>query len=187
MRLIEGTVDEIVEYQRRTDTVGSAGIAEVYGNGDIPEQEPVPARRTGALGDDEEGFFIRRFVYERARDGGTARRVLEYLERVLELGTYIEVGSSERTADGYTNYLMVRDDRPRRFGAVAYVRPGSGGLTLRLRPEDVEDIEDEHVFERDVAARQQYAIICPLSDSDAVELALTLTQRALAKVRPDEE
>lgn len=185
MRVIEGTVDEIVEYQRLLGSVPTSMDALAVANGEAPAEEPPPAKRATALGDDPDGFFVKQFVYKRAHDGASARRVLEFLERSLALGTVVEVGESERSNDGYTPYLMVRDAGPRRFGAVAYVSPSNAGLTLRLRPEDVEDMADEHVKGRKVAERQPYAVICPLRDDEAVEVAVRLVDRALAKVRGD--
>lgn len=183
MRVIEGTVDEIVEYQQRTGQLLANG-RDVQTES-IPTEDPPASVSTAVLdSDDEEAFFIKQFVYNRANNGGTARRVIKYLEQVIALGTLVEVGESERTHDGLTDYVMVRDQGPRRFGAVAYVRPANGGLTLRLRPEDVDDIDDERMRERNVSANQQYAIICPLADEAAVDLALSLTKRALEKVRP---
>ncbi|WP_431904554.1 hypothetical protein [Micromonospora carbonacea] len=182
MRIIEGTVDEIVEYQRRNGTAVDPVDDPTEAD---PEQEPEAAVTTSALSlDDEDSFPLLQFVYTRASDGATTRRVLTYLRRALEQETLVEIGSSDRSYDGYTNYLMVRDDAPRRFGAVAYVKPSNGGLTLRLRPEDVADITDERVKLRQGASTRKYAVTCRLVDDEAVELALMLTGRALAKVRP---
>lgn len=133
--------------------------------------------------DDEDSFFIRQFVYGRAENAPGARRVFTYLEGVAELGTTVEVGESVRSHDGLTPYLMVRDQGPRRFGAVAYVNPGNVGLTLRLRPDDVTDISDPRIRPRNVRSGQPYAITCPLIDDAAVDLAVKLTARALGKVR----
>jgi hypothetical protein len=134
--------------------------------------------------EDEEGWFsIQQFIDARARDAQTTRRVLEYLNRAWDLGVTIEVGMSERTKDGATDYLMVRDSGPRRFGAVAYVHPASGRLTLRLQPQDVSDLEDSHIKARNVRAGHQYVILCPLVDDEAVQVAIELTRRALDKVR----
>ncbi|MEU6021351.1 hypothetical protein [Micromonospora sp. NPDC047134] len=181
MRIIEGTVEEIIEYQRR----GGAEPEPVDDpSGAAPEVEPETAVSTSVLGlDDEDSFAILQFVYTRARDGATTRRVLAFLNRVLEQGTMIEMGQSNRSYDGYTQYLMVRDDGPRRFGAVAYIKPANGGLTLRLRPEDVADIADERVTLRRVVSTDPYGINCQLVDDEAVELASQLTERALAKIR----
>jgi hypothetical protein len=66
---------------------------------------------------------------------------------------------------------------------VVYVKPHNSGLTVRLRPDDVADLDDDHIRERDVVPTQQYAIKCPLVDDAAVDVALELTKRALAKVR----
>ena len=180
MRIIEGTPAEIVEYQQRIGQVAPSSEDETA----APDKEASPTVSTAAVDSDEDdAFFIRQFVYTRANDGGTASRVLQFLRRVLDLDTLIQVGESDTTQDGYTHYIMVRDNGPRKFGAVVYVKPGNGGLTLRLRPEDVEDFEDERIKIRNVAATQVYAVNCPLVDDKAVERALQLTERALAKVR----
>jgi hypothetical protein len=187
MKIIEGTVEEILEYQKRSAKTEN-GVEELGGEGEAaPEDggaETIPSRSVSHLsGDDEDSFYIRQYVYARATTGAACRRVLDFLERALDLGTYIEVGTSQNTKDGASNYLMLRDDGPQKFGAVVYVRPRNTGLTVRLRPDDVADLEDPHIRERDVKNTQQYAIVCPLVDDQAVEVALELTKRALAKVR----
>ncbi|GAB3077700.1 hypothetical protein [Pedococcus soli] len=188
MKIIEGTVQEIVEYQKLTASTSEAAEGGAVGGNDaVPEDtgnETVPARSVSQFsGEDEDSYFVRQFVYTRATSAASCRRVLDYLERVLDLGTYIEVGTSQNSKDGYNNYLMIRDDGKQRFGAVAYVKPHNSGLTIRLRPEDVEDLDDAHIREREVVATQQYALNCPLVDDAAVETALELTKRALVKVR----
>ena len=79
--------------------------------------------------------------------------------------------------------LMVRDAGARRFGAVAYVRPANSGLTLRLRADDVADIDSDRIHLREVKKTQKYAVNCPLHDAAAVDLAVQLTERALKLVR----
>ncbi len=49
----------------------------------------------------------------------------------------------------------------------AYVKPSDGGLTLRLRREEVTDTDNERVKERNVRAGQHYAIACRLIDDQA--------------------
>jgi hypothetical protein len=186
MRLIEGTVDEVVEYQQRISATGNDVVTDVgTPAADVIPEGHDPAEARTASGDswtDDDEFFIKQFIYGRATDGPTAERVLRYLHLVADMGTAIATGKSERTKDGLTDYLMVRDEEPRRFGAVAYVMP-SGRLTLRLRPEDVSDLTDERIKPRDVKASQKYAINCPLVDDKALDLAVTLTERALNMVR----
>ena len=184
MKIIEGTVQEIVEYQKLTGT--QSGTENEQLPGESGGGEPSPARSVSQFsGEDEDSYFVRQFVYSRAPSADVCRRVLEYLERVLDLGTYIEVGTSQNSKDGYNNYLMIRDEGKQRYGEAVYVKRHNGGLTVRLRPEDVEDLTDGHIFERDVVATQQYAINCPLIDDAAVDVALELTKRALSKVRTD--
>src|SRR4051794_28264463 len=187
MRIIEGNVDEIVEYQRRTGS-----LSETAGES-VPDElpngiEPTPARTvsTGSWSNEDE-FYIKQFIYSRATDPETTARVLRYVNHVAELGTTIGPGESERSDDGLTDYLMIHDDGPKYFGAVAYVKPGNGGLSLRLRPEHVEEhLTNDRVKKRDVAESQKYAINCPLADDEAVDLAIKLTERALELVRTKE-
>ncbi len=111
-----------------------------------------------------------------------ARRVLRFIDELPE-GTTVEIGSSERTSDGWSKYLMVRDDGSQKFGAVVYVLPHSGRLTFRLRPEDVADLDNEDIVERNVVATQKYAIRYMLDDDSKLEAARSLTERALKIVR----
>jgi TIR domain-containing protein len=134
-------------------------------------------------GDGDEAFFVRRYVYSRVANGAIQRRVFAFLRGAIALGTKIDIGRSPRTVDGRTDYLMVRDRGPQRYGSVVYLRPANGGLTLRLRRGDVAFVDDPHVRPRDVADRDPYQVNCPLSDDDAVQVALHLTKLALAKVR----
>ncbi|MEU4396623.1 hypothetical protein [Kribbella sp. NPDC023855] len=183
VRIIEGTVDEVVEYERRIRGEGEATV--VSATDVLPDgNDPQPARAAGGgnwAGEDD--FFFKQFIYTRAAEGPVAERILDFLQRVVELGTVVEAGESQRSKDGLTDYLMVRDAGPRRFGAVVYVRPSNGGLTVRLRPEDVEDLDDERIKFRDVVESQKYAVNCPLIDDKAVDVALLLTERALQLVR----
>lgn len=183
MRIIEGTVEEIVKYQQLTQSNVGAG-APTPDIGGVPEAgtESAPARSVRMLEGDD-GEYIRQYVSARAMTEQGRDRVLQFLERVLELGTSIEPGTSQNAEDGLGPYLMIRDDGPQRFGAVVYVKPHNLGLTVRLRPEDVADLSDPHIQPRDVVASQQYALNCPLVDDAAVDVALALAERALAKVR----
>ena len=178
MKIIEGTVDEIVEYQKRTSTEGQVGDSTPEPDGNEP---PTAVSAEHGLGGDE-GFYIKQHVFSRASDPNVARRVFDYLEG-LPAGTKLEIGTSERTPDRWSDYLMLRDAGPQRFGAVVYVDPDSGRLTFRLRPEDVADLDDDGIIERNVAAKQKYAIRCMLTADSRLPLARTMTERALHLVR----
>lgn len=170
MRIIEGTPQEIVEYLRLT-----GGEEPVAGRDELEAVEP-----TGGM----PWSGIEQLVRDRARSEEIAGRVLAYLQGALALGgVEIEPGSSERTKDGLSDYVMVRDDGVRRFGAVVYVKAINGGLTLRLTREDVADLADARIQFRDVRAGHQYVVNCPLRDEGMIDLALQLTKRALRKVR----
>ena len=177
MRYLDGTPQEIAEFLRLTEAAEPTA--------DTDPTEPgggaVAAATTvgGSAWEEIEGF-----VRGRGRDEQVIDRVLTYLRAALALGN-VEVGpgTSERTRDGLTDYVMVRDAGKRRFGAVAYVQATNGGLTLRLTKEDVADLHDEHIGIRDVKPGHRYVVTCALFDDDASSVALTLTARALAKVR----
>lgn len=127
---------------------------------------------------------IDQLVRDRGRDPETINRVLEFLRRAVELeGVEIGPGTSERTKDGRSDYIMVRDAGKRRFGAVVYVKATNGGLTLRLTKEDIADLDDGNVKLRDVRAGHQYVVNCPLHSEEAIDRALELTEIALKKVR----
>jgi hypothetical protein len=179
MRIIEGSVDEIIEYQQRTGQRSGRDADE-----DLPDDVATGQGEVVDDPEDEEGrFAIQRLIYSRARDGRTTKRVLDYLDQAWDLDVIVEIGESERTRDGNSDYLMIRDSGPRRFGAVAYVHPASGRLELRLQPEDVADFEDPHIKRRNVREGHQYVITCHLVDDQAVDVAVELTKRALEKVR----
>ncbi|MGW7701992.1 hypothetical protein ACWGKU_26560 [Kitasatospora sp. NPDC054768] len=172
MRLLEGTPEEISRFlllMRETVAEDFDMAAEVAAE--------VPTEVTTWPGTEA-------LVQGRARTGEIAGRVLAYLTGARELGgVEVEAGTSERTKDGLSNYVMVRDAGKRRFGAVAYVNAINAGLTLRLTPQDVADIDDPRVELREVKDGHKYAVNCPLRDEETIDLALQLTARALDKVR----
>ncbi|MFD3410572.1 hypothetical protein [Streptomyces cyaneofuscatus] len=167
MRILEGTPEEIAKFLRLTGE----------GNDDeTPETADVLASSTGMSGMD-----VAIFIDQRGRTPEGKERVKQYLDQLG--GVEIVTGQSARTKDGQTDYLMVRDDGKRRFGAVAYVKPANSGLTLRLTREDVADLATDYIQFRDVKAGHQYVVNCPLTSDEAVKWAVQLTHRALAKVR----
>jgi hypothetical protein len=180
MRIIEGTVAEIVEYQQKVGTLAREGGAgeehKPEGNGD-----PTDGSASGTAVEGWEHLLSH--VDTRARNPAIKERAKSYLEKVRSLGTQAETGESQRTSDGRSNYIMVRDQGLRRFGAVAYVRPATGGVTVRLRADEVEDLVGDDVRIRSVRDGHEYAVVCRLTSDEAVEAAVELTRRALAKVR----
>lgn len=182
MRYIEGSPREIAEYLRLTGGTeapeGASGSDPESSEGDADIAAPAQTV------DDDAWFETERLVYQRSREAAITKRVLQYLRGAVASGN-VEVGpgTSERTRDGLTDYVMVRDAGKRRFGAVAYVKATNGGLTLRLTKEDVADLDSSYIRFRDVRPGHQYVVICPLVNDAAVAMALKLTERALAKVR----
>ncbi|GLW73750.1 hypothetical protein Kpho02_60480 [Kitasatospora phosalacinea] len=172
MRLLQGTPEEI------------AAFLKLMGEETEPFEEAVAGAAADAAAEPTTWAGIEALVRGRARTEEIAERVLAYLKGVLEIGgVEIEAGTSERTRDGLSNYVMVRDAGKRRYGAVAYVNAINAGLTLRLTPHDVADTDDPRIELRDVKDGHKYAVNCPLRDEETIDLALQLTRRALAKVR----
>jgi hypothetical protein len=178
MRLIEGTPQEIAEFLRLTEGEDDTDTG-------APSDVDADASGEGGSGGGALDWAqIAELVNGRARSPEIAKRVLDFLRGAVELGDVeIGPGESERTRDGRTDYVMVRDAGVRRFGAVAYVKATNGGLTLRLTREDVADVIEPHISFRNVRAGHQYVVNCPLRNDSAVPVALRLVQLALAKVR----
>ncbi|MGY3681954.1 hypothetical protein [Streptomyces sp. TE33382] len=164
MRVLEGTPEEIAAFLRLTREVSGEETADVL------------ASSTGMS-----GMEVALFIDGRGRTAEGKERVKRYLDQLGDVE--IVTGQSARTKDGQTDYLMVRDNGKRRFGAVAYVKPANSGLTLRLTRDDVADIATECIHFRDVKDGHQYVVNCPLTSDEAVNWAVQLTQRALEKVR----
>ncbi|MFF3467620.1 hypothetical protein [Streptomyces sp. NPDC002619] len=176
MRLIDGTPQEIAEFLRLTTPEDDADTG-------APAEAELDAPVSG-LGGDLDWAQIKDLVRGRARSAEIANRVLDFLQRAVALGNVeIGPGESERTRDGRTDYIMVRDAGVRRFGAVAYVKATNGGLTLRLTREDVEDLDEPRISFRQVRPGHQYVVNCPLRDDQSVQAALRLVEVALRKVR----
>ncbi|MDX3098042.1 hypothetical protein PV417_26450 [Streptomyces sp. ME19-03-3] len=176
MRLIDGTPQEIAEFLRLTAPEDDADAG-------APAEAELDAS-VGGLGGELDWAQITDLVRGRARSAEIARRVLDFLQGSLALGDVeIGPGESERTRDGRSDYIMVRDAGVRRFGAVAYVKATNGGLTLRLTREDVAGLDEPRIGFRAVRPGHQYVVNCPLRDDEAVQAALRLVRVALAKVR----
>lgn len=180
--IIEGSPEELAEYEARTGVIGQAHAAV-----NVPEQEEsVPAGDGQAIGgaDFEDEVMLRSFIFGRARTPVIGGRVEAYIRRVLDQGgAEAEIGTSKGSKDGRADYLLVYDSGPRRYGAVAYVNAKNAGLTLRLTKDDVADVTGHGIKFRDVQPGNRYQVNCPVVTPDTVDLAVELTQRALGKVR----
>ncbi|MET9776463.1 hypothetical protein ABZ023_19740 [Streptomyces sp. NPDC006367] len=191
MRIIEGSPREIVEYERLTGAGADAAAAE--DNAVSPGEGSETLRETAAPdGSDslppEDHVALMKFIYGRAGKNDLRTYLTErFVMRLLdEEEVVVAFGRSSKTFDGLADYLMIRDDGPQRYGAVAYLRPGNGGMTVRLTPEDIEQLgekDNPRLQYRNVAPSDPYKINCPLADEDALELALTLVHAALEIVR----
>jgi hypothetical protein len=162
--------------------------SEVRGYVDLVDGELDQGQASAATlsldSENEDTFRILKHIYSRAIDPRTTFRVLHFLRQVEKLQTNIEVGRSKRTQDGQSDYVMVRDAGPRLMGAVAYVKPSNGGMTLRLKEDDLSGLlPNDRISVRQVKAADPYGIFCPLKDDRAVEVAVSLTELALRKVR----
>lgn len=196
MRIIDGTPQEIVEYERLAGLVSQTPPA--------ADTLPSPDEGVETEGADETATLsgaaplsaadhvaLMKFIYGRA--GKNPERTVHterFIKRLLEQEkVVVAFGRSAKTIDGLADYLMIRDNGPQRYGAVAYLRPSNGGLTVRLGPEDLErlglDAQDTRVQPRNVAPSDPYKINCPLQDPGAADLAFTLVRAALDIVRSE--
>lgn len=202
MEIISGTPAEIVEYQRlvgdNSEVRTTASVATDDGAAASAVGPSVEPSMEGTqpmddnMDDDEYWLLIRNVILTRAMDGrhtdgAKTRRMLAYLDRAeSELTVVAEVGKSKRTPwqDGISDYVMIYADGPRYLGAAVYLRPTAGNLHFRLQAQDVEDLigEDPRLTVRNVRSDNVHAVQFDLSDDDAVDQALELTKRALAKI-----
>ncbi|GAA2286359.1 hypothetical protein GCM10010415_66070 [Streptomyces atrovirens] len=191
MRIIEGSPQEIVEYEHLAGVGTEPMPAE--DNAASPDEATEPARETAAPDGSasltpEDHVALMKFIYGRAGKNDVRTFLTErFIMRVLdEEDVVVAFGRSSKTFDGLADYLMIRDDGPQRYGAVAYLRPSNGGMTVRLGPDDIEHLGEEdnpHIQYRNVAPSDPYKINCPLADEDALDLALELVRAALDIVR----
>lgn len=180
--IIEGSPEELADYESRTEMIGNAGVA-----AKSPERAEDPLAMEGGQKisgtDPADEVMLRSFIFGRAREPWIGGHVEAYVRRVLDLGeVVIEIGTSQSSKDGHGDYLLVYNAGPRHYGAVAYVNAKNGGLTLRLTRDDV-SVPDTHVKFRDVQGGNGYQINCPLKSPEAIDVAVKLTERALGKIR----
>jgi hypothetical protein len=121
---------------------------------------------------------IRRFVADRAPHERRAAIGLDYLGRLAELGYTFALGRSAKKRDGLQPYAMVRHPDARGRGALAYFRPISGGLALRLPERESEGIAYAEPRRRADA----YQVWMPMTSEEGVDAAIALTERARAMV-----
>ncbi|MGJ3558639.1 hypothetical protein ACR6C2_05245 [Streptomyces sp. INA 01156] len=195
MRIIEGSPQEIVEYERLAGV--GAETMPTEDNAASPDEETEPARETAAPDGSaslslEDHVALMKFIYGRAGKNDVRTFLTErFIMRLLdEEDVVVAFGRSSKTFDGLADYLMIRDNGPQRYGAVAYLRPSNGGMTVRLGPDDLEGfgLEEDvkrYIQPRNVAPSDPYKINCPLADEDALNLALALVRTALDIVRSE--
>ncbi|MFJ2170311.1 hypothetical protein [Streptomyces griseofuscus] len=194
MRIMDGTPQEIVEYERLvglvSQTPAAADMFSSPNEGVETQEADETATLSGAVPlSAADHVALMKFIYGRA--GKHPERTIQterFIKRLLEQEeVVVAFGRSTKTIDGLADYLMIRDDGPQRFGAVAYLRPSNGGLTVRLSPDDLEGLgleaQDPRIQPRNVAPSDPYKINCPLRDPEAADLAFTLVQAALDIVR----
>ncbi|WP_405443834.1 hypothetical protein OG373_40015 [Streptomyces avidinii] len=196
MRIIEGTPQEIVDFERLAGT--GSQIAPVVDAAPSPEEagsetEGATATLSGAAPlAAADHVALMKFIYGRAGDDHERTVQTErFIMRLLaEEKVIVAFGRSSKTLDGLADYLMIRDNGPQRYGAVAYLRPGNGGMTVRLGPDDLESLglgehAERHIQPRNVAASDPYKLNCPLADAGAAAVALRLVRAALEAVRSE--
>lgn len=192
---LEGDPTEIAEYMKLTGAATPATTSSKAVGGNDADDEldevgddvtPTSEVEVGGGGelDEDDVSWIKSFIWSRGKTPQRTQLVETFVVRALDLeGVMVESGSSTRTANGESNYLMVRDDGLRKFGAVTYVKPHSASLGFRLLAEDVEDVKEQVQLRNIVKGQHQYRVNLALHTQEDVELGLELTKRALAKVR----
>ncbi|MGV9503867.1 hypothetical protein ACWDQ0_36975 [Streptomyces sp. NPDC003642] len=190
MRIIEGSPQEIVEYERLAEAgFPTAPAVDAASSHEETETGTEAATLSSSASlTPEDHVALMKFIYGRAGKNHV-RTVLteQFIKRLLdEEDVVVAFGRSSKTFDGLADYLMIRDDGPQRYGAVAYLRPSNGGMTVRLGPDDLERLgegDNPRVQHRNVTDSDPYKINCPLADEDAFDLALRLVRAALEAVR----
>ncbi|MFM9634814.1 MULTISPECIES: hypothetical protein [Streptomyces] len=197
MRIIEGSPQEIVEYERATSsasrtvpTMDAAPSREETADTE-PDGEAATLSASTSLAP-EDHVALMKFIYGRA--GKNHERTVQtekFVKRLLEEeSVVVAFGRSSKTFDGLADYLMIRDNGPQRYGAVAYLRPSNGGVTLRLSPDDLDGLgldekDNGRIQPRNVAPSDPYKINCPLADDETATLAFRLVRAALETVRSE--
>ncbi|MFE2975932.1 hypothetical protein [Streptomyces sp. NPDC059258] len=193
MRIIEGSPQEIVEYERANSvasrsvpTVDAAPSHEESADPDTGSEAGV-LHGSAALSPDDH-VALMKFIYGRAGKNDVRTRLTEQfvMKLLAEDDIVVAFGRSSKTLDGLADYLMIRDSGPQRYGAVAYLRPSNGGMSVRLGPDNIEELgekDNPRIQYRNVAPSDPYKINCPLADDEAFTLAVKLVRAALGAVR----
>ncbi|MFD4833298.1 hypothetical protein ACFWPV_26100 [Streptomyces uncialis] len=195
MRIIEGSAQEIVEYERANGdasrtapTVDAAPSHEE--NADPDTGSEAATLHSSAALPPKDHVALMKFIYGRAGKNDVRTRLTEQfvMKLLAEDEIVVAFGRSSKTLDGLADYLMIRDSGPQRYGAVAYLRPSNGGMSVRLGPDDIEELgekDNPRIQYRNVAPSDPYKINCPLADDDAFTLAVKLVRAALETVRSE--
>lgn len=128
--------------------------------------------------DDELADYIR----SRARSREDRELMEQYASEVLSWDrVYAEIGSSERTEDGFGPYFMVKLAGSG-LGAAVYAHPGTGRLVFRLQePKFPDDLR--YAYERDVKEDDSYKFSLNLTDEHSLHEAFDLTREAIDGMR----
>lgn len=158
---VEGTPEEFARLHDLTGTIFPASD----GTGEISV-----GRLDGELRD---------FILSRAQGKVRFERASEFVAGALARGD-IEVELGKKGKDGQGNYLLLYKKGPRRFGAAAYVTPGSGKTDFRL-PEEAASGRD-HAKVRQVRPQDRYKVRLYLEGPEATREALDLLDEAIKKL-----
>lgn len=122
------------------------------------------------------------FVRLRAVDEEGAETAENFLREVASWrGTQAEVGTSVRTEDGKTNYVMVRRV-PSRYGAFLYFFPKLLKATLRLMADDVNPDALKFAEMRNVRSANRYQVRIKVKSPEALSEAIQLARQAYERV-----
>src|SRR5438046_406175 len=117
--IIEGSPDELADYQARTGVIGSAHI-----DANAPEQaeDPLAAVDGKAISGGDDAAKFRSFISARARGTEIAAGVEDYIRQVLDLGMIVKPGS------GRSDSLLVYTSPHSWYGALANVNATNASL-----------------------------------------------------------
>jgi hypothetical protein len=172
--IIEGSPEELADYEART---GVIGLTHIGGNAPDQAGDPLAAVDGQAISGGDDVAKFRSFISGRARGAEIAAGVENYIRQVLDLGMTVKPGR------GRSDSLLVYTSPRSWYGALANVNTTNASLVFRLTKDDVVDLTDPGIRLRNVQPSDEYQINCLATTPEAIDLAVKLTQRARDKAR----
>lgn len=222
MKVLEGTPQEIAEYQATQAPPGNGSALDITAQPVLkPSKAKKPAQEAAAapapstadevaeemvdtfaeeVEDTEDEAMGRNWltvqyvIFSRSwnpnriqANPAQVRRVRRYLDNCLAQldDVWVTYGTGKGSEDGLANYVLLRDARTAKYGALAYIWPRTGIVRFRLKWAEINEAVQKsgRVRGLSVAASDPYAVSMTLNDEDDLMLAFQLAGLALEKVR----